>query len=71
MAMIDDRLTKCERKGNIVTFNNPTTAERDAIALHFGALRKQGHAVIADEVQHADSATELRIHHYLSCKVCA
>lgn len=67
---IDDRLTRCERAGNFVTFVNPSPAERDAIALHFGALRAQGHAVVADEVQHEGRATELRIHHYKTCMAC-
>lgn len=68
--MADDRLTRCERPGTMVTFINPSPAERDAIQLQFMALKAQKHAVIADEVQHGDSATELRIHHYASCLRC-
>ena len=68
MTTIDDRLTRCETAGNIVTFVAPSPAERDALALHLGALRKQGHAVVCDEVQHQDAPTELRVHHYLTCQ---
>lgn len=66
----DDRLTKCERAGNMVTFVNPSSTERDTIFLHFGALKAAKHAVIADEVQHGDGLVELRIHHYLTCIAC-
>ncbi len=68
---MDSRLTRCETAGNVVTFINPSPAERDALSLHYGALKAQGHAVICDEVEHGSSATELRVHHYLSCKRCA
>lgn len=67
---MDNRLTRCERAGNSVTFVDPSPSERDAIALHYGALKQQGHAVIDDEVQHESRATELHIHHYLSCTKC-
>lgn len=68
--MPDDRMARCERAGNVVTFVNPSPAERDAISLHFGALKAQKHAVISDEVHHADESVELRVHHYKSCRVC-
>jgi hypothetical protein len=67
---MDTRLTRCETAGNVVSFSNPTAAERDKIMLHFSALRGAQHAVIADEVQHADGSFELRIHHYLRCLAC-
>lgn len=67
---LTDRLTRCERAGNSVTFANPTTQERDAIALHFGALKAQKHAVVADEVQHGDGLVELHIYHYATCLKC-
>lgn len=67
---MDDRLTKCERAGSSVTFVNPSPAQRDAIALHFGALKAAKHAVVCDEVQHGDTTTELRIHHYKTCTAC-
>lgn len=68
---MDSRLTKCETAGNIVTFSNPTPAERDALWLHFGALKAQKHAVVADEVQHGDDSLEIRVHHYKNCVKCA
>lgn len=68
--MIDDRLTKCERGGNIVSFSNPTPVERDAIMLVYSTLKAQKHGVVCDEVQHGDGGFELRIHHYLTCVVC-
>ena len=58
------------RAGGFVTFVNPSPAERDAIAEHYGKLKHDGHAVIADEVQHVDGPTEVRLHHYLTCGVC-
>ena len=67
---MDDRLTQCERAGNVVSFSNPSPQERDAIILHFTALRGAGHAVVVDEVQHGDESIELKIHHYKTCLKC-
>lgn len=67
---MDNRLTQSEQAGTVVTFGNPSPAERDAIMLHFTAMRGAGHAVIADEVTHGDGPAELKIHHYRTCERC-
>jgi hypothetical protein len=67
---MDDRLTRCEQPGTCVSFSNPSPQERDAILLHYTALRGAKHALLIDEVQHGDGFVELKIHHYLSCEVC-
>lgn len=63
----DNRLTQCERAGSVVSFVNPTPSERDALAIHFRALRALGHTMTADEVFGNDGPVEIRVHHYLSC----
>lgn len=66
----EDKLTQCSRWGGFAAFTNPTPAERDAIALKFGELKAQQHAVLADEIEHSDGSREVRIHHYKTCLKC-
>lgn len=65
-------LTRIERSGGSgVLYANATLSERNALALHLGALRAAGHAVIADEVMESGEATgDIRIWHYLTCRAC-
>lgn len=69
-GMIDNRLTQSERSGTVVAFSNPTPRERDAIMLHFTAMRGAKHAVVMDEINHADGSFELRLLHYKTCLCC-
>lgn len=68
--MHSDTLTRMEHSGSVVTVGNPTPAERDALALHYGALKAQKHAIMADETHNADGSTELRFVHYRTCLRC-
>jgi hypothetical protein len=50
-----------------------TLQERLALSLHLVALKKAGHAVVADEVYESggmDDHGELRIIHYRTCTAC-
>lgn len=69
---MSDLLACIERAGGqgVLDANAPRS-EREAIAVHLGALRAQGHAIIADEVIESGETTgDLRIWHYLSCRAC-
>ena len=64
-----DALTQIETAGSVVTV--PVGVDRLNLALHLGALRSQGHALVADEViTHGELQGAIRVTHYLTCKAC-
>lgn len=67
-------LTIVERAGGSgLLSSSATLKEREALALHLGALRAAGHAVVADEVFERpgnSGSLGIRVLHYLNCRVC-
>lgn len=67
-----DSLTQMERSGSIVTFTDPSNAERECIITQYTALRAQGHAVVISDEFTSDAHTKpfVRVFHYRSCLKC-
>lgn len=55
-------LTRMERPGTVWV---PREERNQALANHLMALKAQGHAIMADEVE-----GELIVYHYLTCMAC-
>jgi hypothetical protein len=68
----DTLLTRLERAGGRgVLDSTATREERNALALYLIALRKQGHAIVADEVMECGELSgAIRVTHFLSCERC-
>jgi hypothetical protein len=67
--MMDTLLTEIEGAGHTVIV--PRSYDRHALALHLIALKKAGHAILADETTECGELTgELRVFHMLNCVAC-
>lgn len=64
-------LTQIERPGTVLFPRSSTLKEREALSLALGALRTQGHAVVADEVfEQGEPSGAVRVFHYTTCVAC-